>query len=256
MQRTSDLHEIVCGDDASTDATTEHVENFNRSNERIRIIENTSNLGMHKNWERTINACKGEYIAICEGDDVWIDHEKLQKQIDLLEKNPEASACFTNANVIDSDGNIYDYPYVDKEFSKLDASTFFELNFNPIPTCTVVFRKSAFIGFPPAYFSSPFADWILHSVLMQHGPYVYLSEVTASYRKHSGGVWTGIQEEKQLQNKLKALYIIRSIVDPEYKVSVEKAIGKQLDKLLYFYREQKKWGSYLRTWIKLKLLQW
>jgi len=38
----------------------------------------------------------GEYICICDGDDYWIDDNKLQFQFDVLEKNPEASLCITD----------------------------------------------------------------------------------------------------------------------------------------------------------------
>ena len=194
-QKTEGKHEIVCGDDASKDNTLGIIAEYAQDS-RIRILSTDSNLGMHGNWARTIEACSGKYIAICEGDDVWIDPEKLQKQINLLEQNPKASACFSNANVIDNDGNVGEYLYVNNLNNLLEAKHFFELNFNPIPTCTVVFRKSAFTGFPKEYYSSPFADWILHTLLIQTGPYIYLPEITSSYRQHAGGVWTGINEKK------------------------------------------------------------
>jgi len=37
-----------------------------------------------------IDACRGQYIAICEGDDYWIDEYKLNKQYEILLKNPDA----------------------------------------------------------------------------------------------------------------------------------------------------------------------
>lgn len=251
-QKLNGENEIVCGDDASTDNTRSIIDGH-KSDDRIRILPTVANLGMHGNWARTIEACTGKYIAICEGDDVWLDPKKLQKQIDLLESNPTASACFTNANIIDNDGNIGEYLYVVESYTMLEAKDFFTLNFNPIPTCTIVFRKEAFSGFPKEYYSSPFADWILHTLLMQNGPFIYLPDVTSSYRQHSGGVWTGIAEEKQLTNKLRAIEIIKSIVSEEYLTSVVRAYKNQLDKLLYFYRDQKKWGSFLATWLKLKM---
>jgi hypothetical protein len=143
---------------------------------------------------------------------------------------------------------------VDKDFDKLTADEFFEFNFNPIPTCTLVFRKSFFDGFPAEYFESPFADWILHTLLIQKGHYLYLPESTASYRKHSGGIWTGIKQERQLKNKLKALRIIRSIVSSQYESAVSRAMAKQMDQLLYFYRDSGEKMKYVKTWVQLKAL--
>ena len=248
-------YEVVVGDDASTDATPELIAAAAAANPKLRVLPTIENLGMPGNWARTIDACKGQYIALCEGDDVWSDPQKLQKQIDLLERNPKAAACFSNATVINDDGQQSQYPYVDKDFGMLNADDFFKLNFNPIPTCTLVFRRSFFNGFPPEYYQSPFADWILHTLLIQRGDYIYLPESTASYRKHGGGLWSGIQEEKQLLNKLKALEIISALVEPKHRSSVGSAIKKQLDKLLYFYREQGERGKYWRMWLKLKLTE-
>lgn len=253
LQQVDGRHEIVFGDDASTDGTLEVGMEMANSDDRIRVLAKEANLGMHANWSRTIEACQGEYIALCEGDDYWNDSLKLQKQIDLLEANPKASACFSNARIVDENDVVGKYPYVDKEYGVIEEKQFFELNFNPVPTCTLVFRKSMFVGFPKPYYSSPFADWILHTILIQKGPYLYLNETTSSYRKHSGGIWSGIKEEKQLQNKLKALKIIRSIVHDRNKESVNSAIRKQLDQLLYFYRDQNDMKNYWITWFQLKL---
>jgi glycosyltransferase involved in cell wall biosynthesis len=247
-------YEIVVGDDNSPDDTVNEALRFAKTDSRIRVLANTTNLGVNGNWARTIKACQGKYIALCEGDDYWNDPHKLQKQIDLLEAHPKASACFSNADVLCEDGNVSPFPYVDKEFGILSAKDFFELNFNPIPTCTLVFRRSFFEEFPPAYYRCPFADWILHTILIQNGPYVYLSLKTSTYRKHGGGVWTGIGQEKQLLNKLKALKAIRQIIGEKHSAQNREAIRKQLDALLYHYRAERKWIKYTETWFELKLL--
>ena len=64
-QKLKGRHEVVCGDDASTDNTGLIIEDF-ASDLRVRVLESESNLGMHGNWARTIEACDGKYIAICE----------------------------------------------------------------------------------------------------------------------------------------------------------------------------------------------
>lgn len=252
LQKLDIPYDIIVGDDASPDGTVYESEKLAEQDSRVTVMANKKNLGVNGNWARTINACKGEYIALCEGDDFWTDPLKLKKQIDLLQKNPNASACFSNAFVLSEDGSVSKYPYVDKEFGVLTASEFFKMNFNPIPTCTLVFRRDCITTFPESYYQSPFADWILHTLLFQKGDYLYLPEKTSMYRQHSGGVWSGIKQERQLNNKLNALKIIRSLLSDSLKDSNSEAIRKQLDSLLYFYRERKQFGKYLRTWLELK----
>jgi len=256
-QKLNFSHEIIIADDYSCGATPDIIKKKiagYAGSAEIRILKGEYNLGMHRNWERAILACKGKYIALCEGDDVWNDPEKLQKQVDLLEKNPDAVACFNNANVLQEDGEISKYPYVDKQIGNLKAESFLTLSFNPIPTCTLVFRRSAFDGFPTEYYKSPFADWILHTLLIQQGNYIYLPDITSTYRQHSGGVWSGIKEEKQLLNKWKVLVLIEKIIEKKYHVNNSQAQAGQLDRLLYFYREEKAYLKFFRTWLQLKSL--
>jgi len=248
---------LTISDDNSTDGTAAQLEKFaqsHTSNLQISLLQADSNLGMHGNWAKALESCTGDYVAIVEGDDYWLNDDKLQKQVDTLEHNPNAVACFSNAKVMSADGTFSPYDYVDRFAHDLHASEFFSLNLNPIPTCTVVFRRSAFSGFPKAYYESPFADWILHSLLMMKGHYVFLNEATSVYRQHQGGVWTGIAQEKQLVNKLKALKAIRQIVGEKYSAQNRQAIRKQLDALLYHYRSESKWFKYLETWFELKRL--
>lgn len=245
--------EIVIGNDCSTDGTSDIINKYASENpETIRVLPTTTNLGVLGNWKKTIEACTGEFVAILEGDDRWDDPSKLEKQLNLIAGDQHASACFSNAKVIQPDGSYSAYNYVDSKVGNLDPHTFFQLNYNPIPTCTVLFRKAMLSNFPAPYFQSPFADWIVHSLLIQQGHYIYLNECTSSYRQHDGGVWSGVRKEKQLLNKLKAIQLISTIVSSEYMQEVKTAYSKQLDQLLYFYRDEKSYWKYFSTWLKLK----
>ncbi len=256
MQEFDGAMEVVVADDCSTDRTAGIIERWAEKCPRpVRILPGKENMGMHRNWERAITACKGKYVALLEGDDLWTDPEKLLKQVNVLEQDPNASACFSNANVLMEDGALSDHPYVDRDTENLSAEDLLSLNFNPIPTCSTVFRRSMFEGFPAEYHDSPFADWILHSILIQNGKYLCLSETTSTYRQHDRGVWSGIDKEEKLLNKLKTLSIIKMVSNRSYHADIDLAASKQLDELLYFYREEKYYLKFFRTWLKLKSLQ-
>lgn len=96
-QKTNFPFEIVIGDDNSTDDTgricKEYAERFPG---KIRYHLREKNLGMMPNFITTLGECEGTYIALCEGDDYWIDDSKLQTQADFLDNNPDHSLCCHN----------------------------------------------------------------------------------------------------------------------------------------------------------------
>ena len=106
MQQTDFAVELVIGEDCSTDGTRAIVRRYGeRYPERIRLLLQERNLGARANALATLNACRGQYIALCEGDDYWTDPTKLQKQVDFLESHPECSLCFHRVLVVYEDGS-------------------------------------------------------------------------------------------------------------------------------------------------------
>ena len=91
--------ELVIGEDCSTDGTREIVEKYQkRYSKIIRIITSKHNVGGPSNGLRVDRACRGKYIAFCEGDDFWHHPLKLQKQIDFMEANPDVGLVHSGAD--------------------------------------------------------------------------------------------------------------------------------------------------------------
>ena len=92
-QKTNFSFEIIVHDDASTDKTLEIVKEFelNYPNLFNNIYQTDNQFSKDPSSVSRIMfaKAKGKYIALCEGDDYWIDPYKLQKQVDFLEKNNE-----------------------------------------------------------------------------------------------------------------------------------------------------------------------
>ena len=96
-QKTSFPFEIVVGDDCSKDGTREVLADYaRRYPEIIRPIYNEHNLGILGNYVSTLSHCKGKYLSACAGDDFWNDPEKLQLQVDIMEKDPEIGLVYTD----------------------------------------------------------------------------------------------------------------------------------------------------------------
>ncbi|WP_265944536.1 glycosyltransferase family 2 protein [Dechloromonas sp. A34] len=94
--------ELVVSDDASTDATLAILERFaSDAAFEVRILRNTTRLGVVNNFARSIAACCGEVIALADQDDVWHPHKLTRLAQALL--SPETQAAFSDAAVVDAD---------------------------------------------------------------------------------------------------------------------------------------------------------
>ena len=100
MQKTNFRFDAIVHDDASTDGSgaiiREYAEKYPDIIKPIFEIENQYSKQDGSLEYIMNNATKGKYVAYCEGDDYWINPNKLQKQIDFLESHKECSACFGN----------------------------------------------------------------------------------------------------------------------------------------------------------------
>ena len=91
--------ELVIGEDCSTDGTREIVLEYQKKHaETIRVITSEHNVGAVANELRTDRACRGKYVAFCEGDDYWHHPLKLQKQVDCLQSHPEVGLVFSRCD--------------------------------------------------------------------------------------------------------------------------------------------------------------
>ena len=137
---------IVIGEDCSKDNTREIcLEYETKFPDKIKVLDSTSNLGMIDNFFRTLNHCSGDYIAMCEGDDYWIDPYKLQKQVDFLEKNPDYGMVCTDYNrFYQQSGEVKKNCFRLKKYESEVKFDDYILDRSTIGTATVMFRKSLY----------------------------------------------------------------------------------------------------------------
>ncbi len=151
-QKTNFQYELVIGEDCSTDGTREIVlKYYEKYPETIRLITSDKNIGAKQNGLRTERACRGKYMAFCEGDDYWHSPQKLQKQVEYLELNPECGLVFTDYNCyfVKSRKLIKNYRFVNGKLKNIPSNKnellvkmlHAELG---IQTCTVCLRKNLF----------------------------------------------------------------------------------------------------------------
>lgn len=149
MQKTNFRFEAIVHDDASTDGTAAIIREYAEKYPDIikPIYETENQYSKHDgSLRRIMNAhTHGKYVAMCEGDDYWIDPLKLQKQVDFLESNPKYSMCFHRVKVISENGGgeaLYSH-LQEKTYSAHEI-----LKKWTVPTASVMYRRQYLLDMP------------------------------------------------------------------------------------------------------------
>ena len=225
MQKTNFDYEIVVGEDCSSDHTREIVRRYQQNHKKnIRLLLPEQNLGMLKNFVSTFRECKGQYIALLEGDDYWTDPDKLQKQTDFLDLHPESALCFHNVNV------IYDSsPRRSRPFHRFKLKKYFTLrdivSKHFIPTCSTMFRNRLFKDFPEWFYTLPMGDWPLHVLNAEHGTAGYINELMGTYRVHAGGQWSLARRITILNDTIRAATTIDQYLNHRFHNNMNNLIA-------------------------------
>ena len=186
MQQTDFEYEIVIGEDCSTDRTRDVLLRLaDECPDRLRLLFREQNLGGARNFADAFAHCRGEYIALLEGDDYWSDPQKLAKQVAFLDAHPEYSGC-AHA-VCPLEAQKFGRPYPDPCPETVTIHDLFGAN--PFHTCSVVYRKH-FSRLPEWHLRVVPGDWPLHILQAIHGPFRVLPDVMAVYRVHPSGMWS------------------------------------------------------------------
>ncbi|MEZ4802527.1 MAG: glycosyltransferase [Gelidibacter sp.] len=195
-QKTSFPFELVISDDASGDRTNEIIlkvtENIPQ-HVTLKYFHHKQNLGMYANFEFALNACSGEYIAVCEGDDYWIEDEKLQMQLQFLNENPDYNLITAHVRqYFQNDGKFV-------EPHHLKAFTFDYKDMivkNHCSTCTTMFRNFIKNEGPMEFIPKLGCDFqIWMRALGKRGKGIKLDVVFAVYRRHENSA-TGLRNKK------------------------------------------------------------
>jgi|TARA_R100000479_G_scaffold33554_3_gene14195 glycosyltransferase involved in cell wall biosynthesis len=215
MQQTNFKVEILIFDDASNDKAQTIIKKIAAANDTIKLFlqnENQWSKNRYGLMDWLFPAAKGKYIALCEGDDYWIDPLKLQKQVDFMEANPDYSGIGTNAEV------RYEYSVREKHLFKNYPTTTFDINnfleSRPFHTATFMFRKAAYKNdFPTAILS---ADRALYMLMSCFGKIYYLEDVTAVYRRNEKGLSRNVTSKLMKKDYAIAKYIQKYNANFEY----------------------------------------
>ena len=178
--------EIIVIDDASTDNTENIVREFMAKEVRIKYFRNLSNIGIARSRNKGLELARGRYIAPLDSDDIWLDREKLKKQVEFLDANPDYAMLGGGIMHIDIDSKPIKkvlFPIYDSLIRNII------LQYNPFAQSTLLYRKSAALksgGYSTDYKICD--DYDLWLKIGTKHKFTNIPQVLTGYRIHNGNI--------------------------------------------------------------------
>ena len=169
--------EFIILNDGSTDKTEEIILSYD--DPRIVYVKNENNLQIVETLNKGISLAKGKYIARMDADDISLS-ERLKKQVDFMDKNPEIGVCGSWVEYFGGQEGIWKTPQKDDE---IKMSLFMG---SPFSHPSVIIRRDLFSD--KCSYSSEYPqaeDYYLWSVLAPRCQFHNIQEVLLRYRIHS-----------------------------------------------------------------------
>jgi len=177
--------ELIIIDDGSTDKTFQIAKSFEKD-PRVRVVKNEKNLGIAKTRNRGLELAKADLIAPLDSDDVWLDENKLRKQVEFLQINKDYCLLGGGIMHIDTDSKHVKkvlFPVYDSVIRKII------LQFNPFPQSTLLYRRSVALecgGYSSEYKVADDYDLWLKMGLKYK--FTNIPQILAGYRIHGGNI--------------------------------------------------------------------
>ena len=242
-QKTNFKFEVLINDDASTDKTAEIIKQYEAKYPTIiKAIyqqQNQHSLGISNLQTHLIPRARGKYIAWCEGDDVWINMDKLQMQVDFLDNNPAYSMCVCQAiNKYFKTGKEQVVPNIkqDKDFSTDEIICG---SGEVFLFCTLMMRRDVYSEYPKSFNAKDFSDYQTYIFGSTKGKCRCLSKIVAVRNAGVPGswserIWSDTEERKKhLKRRIESLLKMKDFYKPLYSESFDKMILLSEFSILY-----------------------
>lgn len=234
-------YEIIIGDDASTDNSQEVIKKLTKNMKNVTLVLRNKNIGGTNNLYDLYMKSKGEYIIVLESDDFWLSENKLQTQIDFLEKNPEYIGVSNKIRGIDLNGRITkDYPLWIKKDTNCELNDF--LN-NKYFSLTATMYKNIFLDlkndkkFKKLFLTDRIVgDIIICIYLLNLGKIKVLNLPLSAYRIRNDKKESNYNSIRSGIQKCKDHIKILNAIDEYYnnKINLKKIYNNWLSQGLYF----------------------
>lgn len=210
-QKTSFNYEILIHDDASSDNTQKILHEYEKKYKNLISVvyqkENQYSRGINIEAIYQVPRAKGKYIALCEGDDYWIDENKLQKQYDAMEKHPEVDICAHGFKQMFCGTNKNEDILLYQEETIIPVEKVILGGGGYVATNSLFYRKSIHDN-EPDFRKISGIDYTLQVLGAIRGGMLYLPCVMSVYRYMADGSWTkAMMNNKERKLALNQMWI-------------------------------------------------
>lgn len=203
-QTYSNLTEVICVDDGSTDTTLLILQEYAMKDKRIRIFRNESNLGYIKNYEKAFTLTTKPYIAIADQDDIWFPN-KISLLMSAIKNN---MMVYSDNLYIDSEDNSTGRQFSHCRYLRECTSCLNFIMTNGISGHTALINRELLKFALPFNKEIPYDYWLaFHAV--QYGKIPYVNKPLVGYRQHENNAIGALglskkekRERKERQNEV------------------------------------------------------
>lgn len=195
LQRTNFPFEIIVHDDASDDESRVIIEKYCEKYPDIikPILQSENQYSQGKKCSLiAYSYARGKYIALCEGDDYWIDSLKLQRQFEYMEKSSLVDLSFHSAVWHYEDSRKKNFVYAQRASgSRMFTQSDMILGKGQFcPTASLMFRRSLIENLPSWYYRTTMGDHYLQILGASRGGVLFVNRCMSVYRNGVPGSWT------------------------------------------------------------------
>ncbi|WP_122894023.1 glycosyltransferase family 2 protein [Arcobacter peruensis] len=211
--------EIIICDDLSTDNTVKIIKEYMKKNSFIKLTINNKNLGYAKNFEQAISHCNGEFIALCDQDDIWnLNKIDLQLNAALSLSNEFQNfpiMIHSDLEMIDDNDKIINYSYFDFRKYKLKKEKDLGHILGPCGVMgnTLFFNKKLKEKILPFPVDIENHDYWISTINELFGKRVTLDEKLTKYRIHFSNCSNSINK---INKSNKTILLIKQILKREF----------------------------------------
>jgi len=217
--------ELILVDDGSKDDSVAIARSY--SDPRIHVHQNEVNLGTYGTEQKALDMSRGEFVAVLNSDDLW-HAEKLARQVELMERHPEAVLCYTLGWKIDDKGAIdtEEDVHLDWPQDEMQDVLPYLMYENRILASGVLFRRATLRFETTCRYSG---DWVALLDQARRGPVACLKERMTFWRMHDNNTFT--LSPRQLAEEVRVRRAIARVgaawaTSPEQLVKIRHGLGK------------------------------